>query len=356
MKDQNLLKNLTLIVCSYQRHDYLKNLIKYWWDTEVSVIILDNSKNELDLSFCKNKKIKIDYMNCYNVNGFERLKIANKRIKTKFVLLHHDDDVFLKSTLIKCIKFLIDKKEYVAIRGLEYDFWFKNKKIVGDLKRQISKNESLLDKNFINRKKKLMENFNSILIFSLIRVEAWKSSINFLKRNKLDYYHVWEIFFSFSILYFGKVKVIKYPFILRNKINLPIRYNEKVDTPENNLFSFFRNTNEKQRNRIYKNFWLQKKKNSNKEIVINSLREDLLFFIQKDYKNYKQKKNIIFMKNVYNKIRFAISHYYKNYKSNVNSNLNFLLKKSGIDKNEILIIDAHIKNNLYIFGNYLGKL
>lgn len=260
-KDKIFFKKVTLVVCSRQRQSYLKNLIKYWSDTEVTVIILDNTKRKLDLTFLKSKKITIDYINCYKMSGFDRLKLANTRIKTEFVLLHHDDDIYLKSGILKCIKFLIKKKDYVSARGLEHSFSYKRKKIVGELQNKISKNSSLIQKNFIKRKKKLVKNFNPLLIFSLIRAKIWISTINFLGRNKLDYYHLWEIFFSFSILYNGKVKVINYPFILRNKINLPIRYTEKADTPENNLFLFFKSTTEKERYKIYEKFYLQKKRN-----------------------------------------------------------------------------------------------
>ena len=345
---KKLLKDVTLVVLSKDRHQYLIGLLNYWKNTNISIIILDNTKKSLKYPSSLTKKIKLNYIHCYKKSVFKRLNIASHKIKSKFTLLHHDDDLYFKSTIIKGVNFLSKHNDYSAVRGLEFNFNLDSKKnITGRLNEDISEVDSLDQSNFLDRKNKMIKKFRNGPLYSLTRTEVWIKTQSFLYTNKLSYYYVWEIFLALSIIYFGKFKILNSPFLLRNGISIGQRYDDETTIPENNLYTFITNSTYKKKISIYKKFFLLKKINPRKiNFLINDMKLTLDFFLNKDYKNYKKpKKWKSFLKYYYRlKGILNISLKRKIYKKKLYSILKkeFSSKKNK-DTNEIYDVIDHIK-------------
>ena len=60
------LEKLTIVIFSYNRHEYLKRTINYWSNYNVKLVILDGSNKELEEDCVKAKNIKY----IYNKKGF----------------------------------------------------------------------------------------------------------------------------------------------------------------------------------------------------------------------------------------------------------------------------------------------
>ena len=342
---KNSFEDVTLIVLSKDRHKYLIGLLNYWKNTNISIIILDNTRQSLKYSNSLTKKIKLNYIHCYKKSVFERLNIASHKIKSKFTLLHHDDDLYFKSTLLKCVNFLLKYNDYSAVRGLEYNFNIdREKNIIGKFNEDISEDESLDQSNFLARKNKMIKKFRNGPLYSLTRTEVWIKSQRFLYTNKLSYYYVWEIFLALSVIYLGKFKILNSPFLLRNNISISQRYNDETTIPENNLYTFLTNLTHKKKRSIYKKFFLLKKTNLNKiNFLINDMKLTLDYFLNKDYKNYKKPKQWKTLLKNYYLLKSFLYFYLR--KLTYQKKLYSILKKEFSSKknNEINNIIDHIK-------------
>ena len=347
---KNLLKDVTLVVLSKDRHKYLIGLLNYWKNTNISIIILDNTKKSLKFPVSSTKKINLIYIHCYKKSVFKRLNIATLKIKSKFTLLHHDDDLYFKSTIIKGVNFLLKNKDYSAVRGLEYSFNLDSKKnIIGRLNKDISEADSLNQSHFLDRKNKMIKKFRNGPLYSLTRTEIWIKSQSFLYTNKLSYYFVWEIFLGLAVIYFGKFKILNSPFLLRNNISVSQRYNDETTIPDNNLHTFLTNSTYKKKTDIYKNFFLLRKINSKKiNFLINDMKLTLDFFLNKNYSNYKKPKKWKSFLRYYYYLKGILNFYLK--KKIDKKNLDKILKEGFFskkvndkDKLEINEVINHIK-------------
>ncbi len=128
-KYNNILKNLTIVIPSYNRQSYLIRTIKYWSDKKVKIIILDGSKNSLK------KKIKITSKNITYIHNpvglYSRLLSSSKKVKTKYVMLGCDDEFYIPSALEKCLRYLSLKKDYGCCTGRALGFNYKDGKVYG---------------------------------------------------------------------------------------------------------------------------------------------------------------------------------------------------------------------------------
>ena len=56
---KNILNKLTLVICSYNRHKYLKRTINYWVKLNVNLVILDGSDSKFEDPCIKQKILNI---------------------------------------------------------------------------------------------------------------------------------------------------------------------------------------------------------------------------------------------------------------------------------------------------------
>ena len=56
--EHSILKKLTIVIFSYNRHKYLKQTIKYWLDYNINLVVLDGSDERLDDPCLDMKNIK----------------------------------------------------------------------------------------------------------------------------------------------------------------------------------------------------------------------------------------------------------------------------------------------------------
>ena len=113
------MQELTILIPSYNRHAYLKRQIAFWGNQPVIVIILDGSDTPLP----KKEKFapNINYYHM-RMSLAQRLAEGGTMIKTKFVILLADDELYIPSALHACVSFLQNNLEYSSCKGLYVGF------------------------------------------------------------------------------------------------------------------------------------------------------------------------------------------------------------------------------------------
>lgn len=135
------LEDLTLVIFTLGRKQYVLDLVKFWSKTNVRVLILDGSKSPISRSDIKefgDSQIKV----FHNISIYHRYLIASQEIKTKFAIWHADDDFLIPEVLSEALVTMGVGNDYClfsTVRGFsaEYlqrahnvDVWRKNYEIL----------------------------------------------------------------------------------------------------------------------------------------------------------------------------------------------------------------------------------
>lgn len=209
-----LLDKLTIVIFTYNRHEYLKRTINYWLNYNVKLLILDGSSTKLEDPCLKTKKIKY----IYDTTGlYKRLLSSVNYIDTEFVILGSDDEFYLPSALSSCVQFLIKEPSFSNCGGRAIGFGFSKNSLFG-LKAYPRLNGFCLDDNSaIERATKHFSNYVPAHFYSVMRSSNWKkiSLYVFQKRYLFSAAHELQVEFLSTIC--GKSKIIPQLMWMRNK-------------------------------------------------------------------------------------------------------------------------------------------
>ena len=219
-----MLKNLTIIIPTYERNKYLKKNIDHWYGSDAKIIIIDGSKKKLKKSF----KIKsnINYYYLPDKSLFERLGFASKMIKTKFSMLCCDDEFYIKSGLLKCIEELEKNEELSCVMGRALCFRFRDKKkfLTASLGYNQFKNYYLDEPNPLNRIKKHLSGISGRpTMYSVIRSKFFIEILNLVSKSEVfPCQQTYELQSDICLSFYGKIKFIESLTWLRNFDELPL--------------------------------------------------------------------------------------------------------------------------------------
>jgi glycosyltransferase domain-containing protein len=218
--NESLLQKLTIVIFTYNRHKYLKLIIKYWSNYNVKLLILDGSDVKFE-DLCLNTK-NIKYI--YNQKGiYDRLLTCIDYIDTEFMILSCDDEFYLPSALSSCIKFLTEEPSFSSCGGLAVAFLTEGKDIKGKIEYPEFKNFCLNDDNASERISKHFSNYAPAHIFSVMRSSKRKIITKFVAEKEYSFYAVGEYQTEFLAIISGKSKMIPELMWMRNRQSKPIR-------------------------------------------------------------------------------------------------------------------------------------
>ena len=124
------LADLTLVIPAYNRPAYLARQIDYWAGSGVQLCILDGSKNSPDPQLVARIGPDVHYE--YMPIGFnERLVHASKIVKTKYVALLGDDELYVKQGLRDCMDLLDADERLIGCVGRSLFFFHREGEIYG---------------------------------------------------------------------------------------------------------------------------------------------------------------------------------------------------------------------------------
>lgn len=124
------LTDLTLVIPAYNRPAYLARQIDYWAGSGVQLCILDGSKEKAPDSVIAQMGETVHYE--YMPIGFnERLVHASKIVKTKYVALLGDDELYVKQGLRDCLDLLDADERLIGCVGRSLFFFHREGQIYG---------------------------------------------------------------------------------------------------------------------------------------------------------------------------------------------------------------------------------
>lgn len=118
-----LLKDITILILTYNRYKYLERILTYYklCNVNCNIFILDSSTNKV----IKNNRLKsllnqeqVTWLK-FTSDTFISCKIAEglEKVDTKFSVLCADDDFVLPKGIAKCVDFLNCNPSYISAQG-----------------------------------------------------------------------------------------------------------------------------------------------------------------------------------------------------------------------------------------------
>ena len=217
--EHSILKKLTIVIFSYNRHKYLKQTIKYWLDYNINLVVLDGSDERLNDPCLDMKNIKY----VHNPKGlYERLLSSIDYIDTEYMILACDDEFYLPSTLSSCIEFLINNPSFSSCGGRALGFGHDGKNYFGFDPYPKLKNLCLDSNNNINRLIKHFSTYVPAHVYSVMNANKWKKICTHTFKKKYDFYAAFETQVEFLSIVSGKSKIIPQLLWIRNREVAPI--------------------------------------------------------------------------------------------------------------------------------------
>ena len=328
----NLLKKLTLVIFTYNRHKSLKRTIKYWANYGLKLVILDGSEVRLKDPCLKSKNIKYIYSpNSY----YDRVLSSINYIDTEFVIMGSDDEFYLPSALKSCILFLIKESNFSCCGGITLGFGKTEKGILHGNERYPHLRNINLNHNLA--KKRIYEHFSNYVpahYYSVLRTNVWKKICKHVFVKEYNFSAACELQLEFLVLVNGKTKIIHEIMWIRNlNENTPHR-----DMSPASIDSFTINDwwNDKKYENERKNFF-NKMKIACDDLSVNKnnkLKKDEIASLFKSYirnslfvnKNFSRKILDLIPLKIKNLIKFFLRRY----------NSSFMDEVAKLEKKKVL--------------------
>lgn len=327
------IKNVTVVIPSYNRPKYLLKCLKYWANFNINVHFVDGSEKALNLKVVKKiiSKSNVKYHHINILSEVDRVKKILPQIKTRYTMLSSDDDLLLPNAISKCMDELNKDKNIIACYGQTLSFYKIDNKIKFYLTSKTLNNFENLSDSPVERLNNHMSNYVPSIIYSLMFTKYFKKIFDVENFKQFEYYSSLELRATLLINFFGKSKIIKNLLVLRNKIENPAvrrtRKNKSFLTTMfrsdvkdrkinfiNGLVKSIKNIDDKKNDYLYK-------------IFHNALRKYLFF----TFKRFFFKKIILI---ITNNIPFLFN---KKSQAKVSKMLNFSQLKKFCDRQGIKI-------------------
>jgi glycosyltransferase domain-containing protein len=207
----NNLNKLTLCVFTRDRSEHVERLLKYYEKHQISIIILDASKNPLNL--ITNRQVQ--YFHVPDMSLAARLVMFSKLVKTKYIVLSPDDDFYSIPGLVKTINFLDTNNDYSSAQGLRVRFYdYPRFSWIPDYTKHLHLD---FDQNRgFERVKQMAISFH--YIYSVIRQEDYSHTVSCLEDidlRKEESLPITEYIFNYCLPIFGKHKLLPHLYQFR---------------------------------------------------------------------------------------------------------------------------------------------
>ncbi|MBK5284701.1 MAG: TIGR00180 family glycosyltransferase [Bacteroidia bacterium] len=120
------MKKVTVIIPTYNRHQYLARILKYYSQFNVDVCVADSSKQPF--AFANNFNAK--YYHLPEFSYFKKIQWVTEQTSTPYLCLCADDDFTIPSALSECIKFLEENPDYFSAQGKSIFYKIKRNRSV----------------------------------------------------------------------------------------------------------------------------------------------------------------------------------------------------------------------------------
>jgi len=232
------LSDLTLVIPAYNRPAYLARQIDYWAGSGVQLCILDGSKNSADPELVARMGADVHYE--YMPIGFnERLVHASKIVKTRYVALLGDDELYVKQGLRDCLDLLDTDQRLVGCVGRSLFFFHREGEIYGH---QVYEKSQDVDGMYGGNLKRLRNSFPHgdpsgapYLLYGVFRKEHWSTMFGNAYARHYSSGYVYELALMMIGACLGPTKMVDSLVWLRSGENPAMSsaaVNRKISTGE----------------------------------------------------------------------------------------------------------------------------
>jgi glycosyltransferase domain-containing protein len=215
------LKNLTVIVPSYSRQEFILRQILHWHGSGATLIIIDGSESSFDVSFQDeiHKLNDVVYIHS-KLQLNQRLALAGQLIKSKYAVYCSDDDFLLHSALSNAINVLENDLDLVACMGqsLRFNVLSDNRVTYGTC--YSFNNPNLASNNYEDRITAATSNYAPVTCHAVMRSETWKTSWGSIPSYSSS--QILEFYQAIAVYLCGKLLIIQDLYLLRTLENLPL--------------------------------------------------------------------------------------------------------------------------------------
>jgi glycosyltransferase domain-containing protein len=224
-------QQLSVIILSRNRQQYLRRQIIYWKNYSIPVIIVDQSPEPLDQTELKTP-LHIRYFH-QNESFFQRLSTATKHIQTPYSIFLPDDEFHIESCLLSCLEFLNTHDDYVSCAGRSVAFQVDTQ-VCGYTIYEKLRDFKITSENPFERVKKLAHPYKFQPIHAVSKTTIWRQVASFFDSLEAPSPDMFELFFGFTAAYYGKLNVIPELMNMRSRENEPVHtsdWNQKKLLP-----------------------------------------------------------------------------------------------------------------------------
>jgi glycosyltransferase domain-containing protein len=201
------LNDLTIVIPTYERQQFLVRQIELWKDTNSKVLILDGSTVSWLKSFKEKLPANFEYYHKPD-NIEKRLHFIKGRITTRYAVLLSDDETYIPSALQKCIDELEGSPDLVACKGLALGFNFLDNIVAGYKVYPGLRNYNIDQETPEDRVNFHMKNYEMAVLWAVTRTDVFDKMLDAMAFGPFLSAAVGEIQCSLIAAWCGKVKVI----------------------------------------------------------------------------------------------------------------------------------------------------
>ena len=230
MTSHTSLKNLTLIMPTYNRHKYAKRSINFWSDTNVNLIVLDGSINPLELNFTSKLPPNIKYMHNQD-SWIDRIFLGSNLTTTPFTMLICDDEFYLPSALDLFITELNSNEMINSVNGMAVAFYPFAKRLYFRRVYTNFKDASIEFDDPVKRVEAHMMPYAVTGLYGMHRTKIFKKNVEVAKMcSPLPDPASFELGFEIANSYQGKTRILPIVSWLRSMENSPIWNIDAIQT------------------------------------------------------------------------------------------------------------------------------
>ena len=201
------LNDLTIVIPTYERQQFLVRQIELWKDTNSKIVILDGSSVSWLKSYKDQLPANFEYY--HNPDTIEkRLYFIKGRITTRYSVLLSDDEAYIPSALQKCIDELERFPDLVACKGLALGFNFLDNIVAGYKVYPGLRNYNIDQETPADRVNFHMKNYEMAVLWAVTRTDIFEKMLDAMAFGPFLSAAVAEIQCSLIAAWCGKVKVI----------------------------------------------------------------------------------------------------------------------------------------------------
>lgn len=201
-----ILSQLTVVIPTYNRQEFLHRQISFWGATDCHVEILDGSEKAWgNSSVVKYPNISYNHL---PVNIESRLRFVIDKIDTKYAVLLSDDEFYSISALQTCIRELETASDLVACKGVAIGFRYAGGEVIGSVLYPHLRGYKIEHDNPFDRIIEHMSFYQMATLWSVMKVDSFKRCLMAISSGPYSSAAVGEIAYSLTAAWLGKCKVI----------------------------------------------------------------------------------------------------------------------------------------------------